>query len=101
MIGHGAISFRRLSKEPFGPPNGGDGGNGGSVYLRTDKDVTSLNHIQSMYSAGNGQDGRGKDLQGKRGVDLELVVPVGTIAKEFREKASDELDDEQGNYLCK
>ncbi len=80
--GDGAISFRREKYVPFGGPDGGDGGDGGDVVFVADSSVTSLRIFQRkrLYRAGNGGNGKGKNKYGKKGADLILRVPVGTIA---------------------
>tara|TARA_B100000315_G_scaffold218383_1_gene219674 strand:+ start:104 stop:1369 length:1266 start_codon:yes stop_codon:yes gene_type:complete len=79
--GDGAVSFRREKFVPFGGPDGGDGGDGGDVILVTDPDVTSLARFRymSLYQAVNGRDGRGRKQHGKKGADLVLRVPPGTL----------------------
>jgi len=78
--GHGCSSFRREKYVPRGGPDGGDGGKGGSVILRADRDVDSLVGIffaphRHAKDAGRG---KGKRLHGKNGPDLVLKVPCGT-----------------------
>ncbi len=79
--GDGAISFRREKFIPFGGPDGGDGGGGGDVVIMADSSVTSLrafNH-KRFYRAADGKDGGGKRKHGKKGGDMVLAVPVGTV----------------------
>jgi len=79
--GNGAVSFRREKFVPLGGPDGGDGGIGGDVVIKTDKNITNLNHYRhkKIYRAGNGANGRGQKKRGKSGEDLVLTVPVGTV----------------------
>ncbi|MFC1916749.1 GTPase ObgE [Chloroflexota bacterium] len=79
--GDGAVSFRREKFVPFGGPDGGDGGNGGDVIVRADSSVTGLRIFRqkSFYRAANGQNGMGNKKHGKKGEDLVLMVPVGTV----------------------
>ena len=79
--GDGVVSFRREKFVPFGGPDGGDGGDGGGVVIRADSSVTSLRIFKQrrFYRAADGRDGRGKKKHGKRGEDLILTVPVGTV----------------------
>jgi GTP-binding protein len=79
--GYGAVSFRREKFVPFGGPDGGDGGAGGSVSFVADPTVTSLRVFKHKryYRAGKGEPGKGKKKHGKKGGDLELSVPVGTV----------------------
>ncbi len=79
--GDGAVSFRREKFVPFGGPDGGDGGYGGDVVIMADPSVTSLRMFKQkrLYRAGNGESGKGKKKHGKKGEDLILKVPAGTI----------------------
>jgi len=79
--GDGAISFRREKFVPFGGPDGGDGGDGGDVIIRADPSVTSLRKFahKRYYRAENGGNGSGQKKHGKRGEDVVLTVPVGTV----------------------
>lgn len=78
--GHGCLSFRREKYIPRGGPDGGNGGEGGNVYLRADSNLNTLIdfHGQYAYLAKNGQSGSGQNRAGKKGEDLTLFVPVGT-----------------------
>ncbi len=79
--GRGCMSFRREKFVPRGGPDGGDGGNGGSVYLRADSRLLSLYdfRLKRVYEAQNGQPGRGGQCDGKKGTDLVIGLPVGTL----------------------
>ncbi|UHD14897.1 Obg family GTPase CgtA [Thiocapsa bogorovii] len=78
--GSGCVSFRREKYIPKGGPNGGDGGNGGSVYLVADANLNTLVDLryQRVHRAERGQNGRGRDMTGRAGADLVIRVPVGT-----------------------
>lgn len=82
--GNGCVSFRREAFVPRGGPNGGDGGDGGSVILRADPQLHTLLDLRYKrhYAAQRGAHGRGKDQSGKRGQDLIIPVPVGTLVRE-------------------
>lgn len=82
--GHGCVSFLREKYVPNGPPNGGDGGTGGSVYIQAVKGETSLHKIarRGILKAGRGKNGQGTSKGGARGEDLLLTVPVGTVVRE-------------------
>lgn len=79
--GNGACSFLRLKFMPFGGPAGGNGGDGGSIYLLADENINTL--IDYRYSrihrAPNGEKGGSRDCTGKSGDDITLRVPVGTM----------------------
>ena len=78
--GRGCVSFRREKFIPFGGPDGGDGGMGGSVWLRAKEGINTLAdfRIQRTYRARNGEGGSGNDCTGRGGEDLYIDVPVGT-----------------------
>jgi GTPase len=79
--GHGCLSFRREKFIPFGGPDGGDGGDGGSIFLIADKGLNTLIDFRYKrnYKALNGQCGMGGNCTGKKGDDLFIHVPVGTM----------------------
>jgi len=80
--GDGIVSFRREKYVPFGGPDGGDGGDGGDVVIVADPGLTSLKLFRNRgnYRAGKGGNGMGRKRHGKKGKDLVLSVPVGTVA---------------------
>ncbi|MDP3269723.1 MAG: GTPase ObgE [Legionella sp.] len=79
--GNGCLSFRREKFIPRGGPDGGDGGDGGSVYFEACNDLNTLVDFRYMrhYKAENGQQGMGGNCSGKKGEDLIIKVPVGTM----------------------
>jgi GTP-binding protein len=79
--GNGAASFRREKFIPFGGPDGGDGGRGGSIWAVADCNLNTLidYRYSRMFRAQRGENGRGSDCYGKGGEDLLLRVPVGTV----------------------
>ena len=83
--GAGCVSFRREGPVAFGGPNGGDGGKGGDIWLVADRNVASLIAFRDHphRKAQNGVHGQGKDLHGKRGKDLEVMVPEGTVVTDL------------------
>ncbi len=82
--GRGCVSFRREKFVPFGGPDGGDGGHGGSVTLRTREGINTLAdfRIERTFRAENGHPGGGKDMTGRGGADTTVIVPVGTIVRD-------------------
>ncbi|QQR45875.1 GTPase ObgE [Myxococcus xanthus] len=82
--GNGAVSFRREKYIERGGPNGGDGGNGGSVVFVADPQLTTLldYRYQQHHRARNGEHGMGSDCNGRAAEDMVLKVPVGTLVKD-------------------
>jgi GTP-binding protein len=82
--GDGCVSFRREKYVPRGGPNGGDGGNGGSVILRANGQLTTLVDLgyQQHYRVRHAEHGMGKDCHGKNSPDLIIDVPVGTVVRD-------------------
>jgi GTP-binding protein len=81
--GRGSASFRREKSVPFGGPDGGDGGRGGSVYLRAASGINTLAdfRIERTFRAGHGEPGGANDCTGRDGADLYLPVPIGTVVR--------------------
>ncbi|MAS00070.1 MAG: GTPase ObgE [Nitrosomonadales bacterium] len=82
--GNGVASFRREKYEPMGGPNGGDGGNGGSIYFESDENINTLIDFRFVktYRAKRGENGRSSECYGANGEDLIIKVPVGTVITE-------------------
>ena len=78
--GSGSPSFRREKFIEFGGPDGGDGGKGGSIILKAERNLNTLidYRYQQHFKAKRGEDGKGKNQTGKGGKDLFLLVPIGT-----------------------
>lgn len=83
--GSGCISFARDAYLPDGPPNGGDGGHGGNVYIQAVHGETSLHKLSRMrfVRAPRGTNGQGSNRAGRRGEDMIITVPVGTVIREI------------------
>ncbi|GAB3440197.1 GTPase ObgE [Massilia solisilvae] len=79
--GNGCASFRREKFRPFGGPDGGDGGKGGSIYVVADRNINTLVDFRfaKTHLARNGESGRGSDCYGKGAEDVYLRMPVGTL----------------------
>ena len=79
--GNGAVTFRREPFVPEGGPDGGDGGKGGDVIIRANRNLTTLMDFKykKKFKAEDGQDGMRKKCFGKDGEDLVIEVPVGTM----------------------
>lgn len=79
--GNGVASFRREKFIPFGGPDGGDGGRGGSIFAIADRNINTLIDFRyaRLHRAKGGENGRGSDQFGAAAPDITLRVPVGTI----------------------
>ncbi len=82
--GAGCMSFRREAHVPKGGPDGGDGGRGGDVVLVADPSLSSLidYRFKHHFKAARGIHGKGSRLDGARGEDLILRVPLGTVVRD-------------------
>jgi len=103
--GHGCVSFHREKFVPKGGPDGGDGGNGGSVILLATSQLHTLQDIRyhRKYKAENGHPGEGNNRSGKKGKDITIKVPVGTLVRdlETREIIADMVEDGQIFVIAK
>lgn len=83
--GHGCVSFVREKFIAQGPPNGGDGGIGGNIYIQAVKGETSLHKVarRHEFKAGRGRNGQGSAQGGQKGEDVVLQVPIGTVVREI------------------
>lgn len=79
--GNGCVSFRREKFIPFGGPDGGNGGDGGSVWLVADESLNTLVDFrhQRRFRAKRGENGMGRQMTGRNGEDVRIRVPVGTV----------------------
>ena len=101
--GKGVVAFLRETFRPKGGPSGGNGGRGGDVILQADHDLNNL--IQQFYTprliADDGEQGKGKGMDGHAGADLIIKVPCGTLVWKLRDttpepqKPGDEDDDDE------
>jgi GTPase len=79
--GNGCMSFRREKFLPFGGPNGGDGGRGGSVFAVGDRNLNTLIDFRyaRRHEGRRGENGRGSDQYGAAAVDIVMRMPMGTV----------------------
>jgi GTPase len=91
--GRGSTSFRREKFVPFGGPDGGDGGHGGSIYLAAVAGINTLAdfRVERTYKAQSGTPGSSQDCTGAAGEDLHIAVPVGTVVRDL--ETQEELGD--------
>lgn len=84
--GNGIVAWRREKYVDKGGPAGGDGGNGGSVYLVADENMSTLMDFtyKTVFKAENGENGFKKSMHGKSAKDLYIKVPVGTVVKDLK-----------------
>ena len=104
--GPGCVSFRREKYVAKGGPDGGDGGRGGNVIFEVKKNLKTFSHLNSKHTfhAKNGQQGMGKRMHGKDGEDILILVPPGTIIRDFENKDvikdfSDNVEGETWTFL--
>lgn len=95
--GSGQVSFRREKYVPMGGPDGGDGGRGGDVIVRGDRNLTTLLDYtyRDAWKAERGQHGEGSNRTGRSGADVVLPVPRGTVVRDAdtRELLGEVLED--------
>src|SRR6187455_227760 len=103
--GNGCMSFRREKFIPFGGPNGGDGGRGGSVWAVADRNLNTLIDFRyaRRHEARNGESGRGSDQYGAAADDIVMRMPVGTIISdaESGEKIAELLEHDEKVLIAK
>src|SRR5574337_1516287 len=100
--GQGCVSFRREAYVPKGGPDGGDGGKGGDVIIRADKQLGTLIDLryQQHYYAEKGKQGRGKQQSGPDGKNIIISVPVGTIINDAETRTmSVDMDADGREYI--
>ena len=102
--GNGAVAFHREKFVAAGGPDGGDGGRGGNIVLRVNDNMSTLMDFRykRKYTASPGMDGQGGRRSGKRGEDLVIQIPRGTV---IRDAATNEvikdMSDDDDYILCK
>ncbi|CAE6431138.1 unnamed protein product [Rhizoctonia solani] len=95
--GDGCVAFHREKFKPFGPPSGGNGARGGDVYILPTPNLTSLAGVVRRARAGAGSHGQGDWKHGRKGEDLIIRVPLGTVVRELvdRRKPKDPWESEE------
>jgi GTPase len=103
--GNGVASFCREKFRPFGGPDGGDGGKGGSIYAVADRNINTLVDFRfsKLHKARDGENGRGADCYGKGADDIMLRMPVGTLIVDYNtgEQIADLTEHGQVQLLAK
>lgn len=102
--GNGAVAFHREKYVAAGGPDGGDGGNGGNVVLVVDDNMSTLMDFRykRRYIAENGMDGQGSRKYGKKGNDLTIRVPRGTVVRDFEtNEIIKDMSDSEPFILCR
>lgn len=102
--GNGAVAFHREKFVAAGGPDGGDGGRGGNVVLRVNDNLSTLMDFRykRKYAAPNGADGQGARCKGKRGEDLVIQVPRGTVVRDAEtNEIIKDMSDNEDFILCK
>lgn len=101
--GDGAVSFRREIYIPKGGPDGGDGGKGGDIIFRADKDTNTLLDFKfsPILTAEDGKNGSGTRSAGRSGKDLIIEVPIGTVVRRDGEIIADLTKDKEEAIIAK
>lgn len=100
--GDGAVSFRREIYIPKGGPDGGDGGKGGSIIFKADKDTNTLLDFKftPILTAEDGKNGSGTRSAGRSGKDLIVEVPIGTVVYKISDSVSSETVRDNGSEIA-
>lgn len=97
--GKGACSFHSEPRKEWGGPDGGNGGDGGSIIIKADKFVKSLAQVVPVYKGQNGQAGASKNCYGRNGSPTYIHVPLGTMVKD-QGKTIVDLSDHGQEYVA-
>ncbi|XP_074499919.1 mitochondrial ribosome-associated GTPase 2 [Sebastes fasciatus] len=97
--GKGACSFHSEPRKEWGGPDGGNGGDGGSIIMKADKFVKSLAQVVPIYKGEDGQSGSRKNCYGRNGSLTYISVPLGTVVKEEGQTVVD-LSEHGQEYLA-
>ena len=84
MVVMDAVVFEEKTYVPLGGPDGGDGGDGGDIIFEADSHLSTLTDLKNsrLYKADHGSSGKGKTMTGKRGKNLVIKIPAGTLIKD-------------------
>ncbi|SJX64820.1 related to MTG2-Mitochondrial GTP binding protein [Sporisorium reilianum f. sp. reilianum] len=96
--GDGCVSFHREKFVEFGPPSGGNGGSGGSIFIRAVEGLTTLARISRRFRGADGPHGQGSYLHGKKAEDKYIEVPVGTVVTATRRLRIPEEEEAEEYY---
>ena len=103
--GNGCVAFLREKFRPKGGPSGGDGGHGGSIVFEGSAQLSTLQDVgyRKFYRAENGVNGGGDKMHGKKGNDLVIKVPLGTIVKNksLNQVIADIVNDGEQHVIAK
>ena len=102
--GNGAVAFHREKYVAAGGPDGGDGGKGGNIVLRVNDNLSTLMdfRFKRKYAAPNGLEGQGSRCSGRRGEDLVIEVPRGTVVRDAEtNEIIKDMSDSEDFILCK
>ncbi len=103
--GNGSVSFLREKFVAQGGPDGGDGGHGGNIIFVADKNINTLIDFRfaKRYRAQDGEDGKGKNCYGKKGENLVIKVPQGTVIRDLKTNKiiADMFYDGEEKILCR
>lgn len=97
--GNGACSFLSEPRKEWGGPDGGNGGDGGSIIIKADRFVKSLAQVVPVYKGEDGQSGSSKNCYGRNGSPTYIKVPLGTVIKE-QGKTIVDLSEHGQEYLA-
>ncbi|XP_041654550.1 mitochondrial ribosome-associated GTPase 2 isoform X2 [Cheilinus undulatus] len=97
--GKGACSFHSEPRKEWGGPDGGNGGDGGSIIIKADRFVKSLAQVVPVYKGEDGQSGGSKNCYGRNACPTYISVPVGTVVKEHGKMVFD-LSEHGQEYLA-
>lgn len=99
--GDGCVAFAREKFNPYGPPSGSDGGNGGGIVIQADPSMQSLARIPGQFIGDRGDHGSGDWQAGKQGMDKVIYVPIGTVVQIVPTEVEEEHNRQQYEALLK